>query len=78
MLCRITTPDLEPSQPLIQRVPKTVFAGLEGPEHKTGYLQPCAEFKNAWISTSTPSFTFLSGCFIKCRGNFAFLKKTVT
>ena len=72
-MCRITTPDLEPFQPLFQRVTKTVFAGLKGPEHKANYLKPCAEFKNSWSSTSTPPFVFTPGCFIKRKENFVFL-----
>lgn len=73
MLCRITTPDLEPFQHLFQRVPKTGFTGLKGPEYKTNYLKPCALFKNSWSSISTPPFTFLSGCFNKRKDNFALL-----
>jgi hypothetical protein len=58
-----------PIQPPIQRVPRSLFAGLKLSGRETDHSPPSgAEVKNTWGYTSTTKYIFMAWCLVKCRG----------
>jgi len=48
--------------------------GVERPEREADHLlQSSADFKNAWICTSTPPVRLMAWCLVKHRGKFTFI-----
>jgi hypothetical protein len=63
--CMSSRPALLLTGPPIQWVPGTHSSGVKRPGREADYSPPTsAEFKKAWVYTSTPSYIFMAQCLI--------------
>jgi hypothetical protein len=61
----------EPTQPLIQSVPRTLHPGAKRSGREGGHSPPSgAEVRTAWSYTSTPPYVCMAWYFVKHRDNF--------